>query len=1747
VCGPAVGRGAAQAQQSATAQLLGKAHALEQRGRIDMAKQTWQQVLLVDPNNSEALAGMARAAKLEGKNQDAARYLDKLRSLNPNDPNIARVENMESERNTSTQLNEAGKLAQAGQYARAMTILRQVYGDTPPPGDTALSYYQTEAATMDGRPHAIAGLRALVQKFTQDSRYQIALGKILTYDPRTRAEGRKLLQRFPEDVEASEALRQSLVWDAQNPATAADIRSYLAKHNDQQLASALTELAKKKSGGPTLTAEQRASQASMRARTAEDNAAYADLNAHRVNEAETRFKEILSRNPRDSQALAGMGYVRMEQANFGGAISFLEQAEQEGAHDPGVEKALRDSRFYYTMQEATAALDQNDLGSAQFEFDSALKMRPDSAEAMLGLGGTLLKAQQPQAAMRVFSAYVKMKPGDKAAWRGLFMAQAAAGLYSDALAMDKRVPPAVRAQLLRDPDYLRTLASVYTGVGRDADAQRVLQSALDLPFPADARGIKADTQLQYAGLLAAAKHYEQASGLYRQVLAADTTNTSAWTGLIGTEHALGQDANALQAVSAMPPQNYQAAMQEPGFETLVASIYQGLRQMDQAQELLERFLAAQRGAGKKPFVPAELQLAAIYLTRGNSQQAYPLYREALSGNTDNIDAWKGLLSTLHSTGHDQEALAQVQQIPAPVRKTLEGDPAYLQTVGSIYAGLGQPQAAMQFLNRIQQHYAAERTVAPADVDIQNAWLLFNSQNDAALYRSLMGLGSRPDLTDEQRRTVQTIWATWAVRRSNQAAQAGNTKRALAILNAAAQAFPDNAAVTKALATGYAAAGMPKQAVAIFKAQDLSTGTAADYKAAIGAALADNDLKDAEVWLRFGLDQYPRDAQMLVLGAKFEQARGDANRAAEYYKASLAAMPPVDYGADLASEMSRAAPVSTARRTNAVRAQDLATLLSAPEAKTTLPEEAAPAPVYTRPYLPGSTNSTIAPVPLNEAPPVSGGVPVYNVPPGYPGASDPGAQPQPVAPKKGTKLKDYVPESKVGPAPMDNAIHLHPVAAIEKAFGPYTSYDPSVETAAMAQARLDAAKVSTGLHAVVWQQAQYQQPVYPQPVYPQPAPAQPTYVPPVNSQPAPQQSTYPQPVYPQPVNPQTESPAGTYKESFPVPRNSGAHKSTAGAPKSTPDGTPIVPYAGTAAAKRRPTASEAARARAAAIRANQQTAPLTLSGVSHPPEENYDASQLDGVQFNPAQTQGTQIQRPQSQQTTDALPNGSQQPVQTGDSNGQQYPQPNTRGTQPVRPRRRTTPAPAPQQAPVQQSAPPITYPPYGQPQLTNPGPPATGQAYPLPEPPSDSDLIQHNVPPLRGYYDPRVDPKAPLNQRQQTELDLAIIEGSYSGWVGGTAYGRYRSGTPGIDRLTALEAPFEVSGVASKTARFTIIPKGVFLNSGVLNTQGGGLGTQPVLGTLPGNALNPPQQQFATGVGGEIQMTTRTLGLALGYTPYGFLVSNVIGRARWKPGNGHFTLFGGRDAVKETQLSYAGLRDPGSAVFGGNIWGGVVESGGGVRFDFGDEKSGFYTQVEGSELTGYHVLENRKYAGTMGAYFRVKTWKDIGTLNVGGTMFGEHYDHNERGQTYGLGGYFSPNAYFLAAVPVTFAGHNGAYFHYNVSGSAGLQTFQENSQVYFPLDVPIQTGFGSNCGQLTCALYPVNSNTGLNYSLDAQGAYELNEHWYVGGFVSGNNTNNYNTISGGFFVRFLFRPQYPTADYPTGLFSFEGFRPVRVP
>ncbi len=104
-------------------------------------------------------------------------------------------------------------------------------------------------------------------------------------------------------------------------------------------------------------------------------------------------------------------------------------------------------------------------------------------------------------------------------------------------------------------------------------------------------------------------------------------------GLISAHHELGQDTQAIADVQKMPPATYEAALADPGFLAMLGAIYQQANQFEVAQGLLERSAKLQIAAGGQPSVALQLQLAAIYLLRNNTDQAYALYRQILAGQS----------------------------------------------------------------------------------------------------------------------------------------------------------------------------------------------------------------------------------------------------------------------------------------------------------------------------------------------------------------------------------------------------------------------------------------------------------------------------------------------------------------------------------------------------------------------------------------------------------------------------------------------------------------------------------------------------------------------------------------------------------------------------------------------------------------------------------------------------------------------------------------------------------------------------------------------------------------------------------------------------------------------------------------------------------------------------------------------------------------------------------------------------------
>ena len=2064
--------GSGQATRSA---LAIKARNLEARGRADLALQIWQQILLSAPGDAEALAGEARDYKLAGNGEKADEALAQLLRVNPRDPNLARIAAMPAASGSNEELEKAGQLASQGRNDDAMRIYRQLYGDHPPDGDIGLGYYETLYGAAGGKQQAIEGMRGLAERNPGDARYAVQLGIMLTYEQRTRAEGIRLLRAHLSDPQAEAAYRQALLWDASNPASVAELKDFLKTHpQDQEIARGIR------------LSEARAEQMNNGiARTPEERAAFAALNAHRLDEAERRFTALLSADPSNGRLAAGMGFLRMQQKNFGGAISYLTQAEQNGYKAQTVETALATSRFWFTMGEGTQALEANQLDEAAAQFRAALALNPHRADALNGLAGVYTKQQQYAAAAGVYEQLLRAQPGLVSCWRGLFLAYADGNQNAKALAVAGRFPAPVKAALNKDPEYLHALAGIYTAQDRPADAERVLAEALALPFPQNGGMLLTGAKLQYAGLLMEAKHYDQALALYAQVIATDATNVSAWEGLISARHETGQDEEAIAEVQKMPAATYESALDDPGFLATLGAIYQQANQYDVAQGFLERAEKLVIASGGQPSMALRMQLAGIYLARNNTDQAFALYRQVLTDQPDRADAWKGLIAALAATHRDQEALNEIAQIPAAARKQLDGDIEFLQTEASLYAATGDTTRAVAYMNRVEAGYARAKQEPPASVEIQNVWLLYNIGNDRALYAALMRMGGRNDLTVAQRETVQDIWANWSVRRASAAMDNGNAQRAVDILEAASQAFPNNLAVRKAVAGGFAQVGRAKEALAIFKTVPMQDASAGDFEGAIGAALAANDRSQAELWLRQALDRFGTDPAILALAARYEQARGDNQRAADYYRASLAAMPKVSPVDRLAHVM--VYPEQDTRAHRAVTAADLKRLLDPdyePFARTTkLPSLPAYGP---DPYNP-------APVVLPQKPPTQ---PASAMPAA--GTPGPGAQNHPWVEPPLSLLPEGASYARLNPrdahlvraswtsarrsfsaAPASMHVDLGPMAAIESSVAAYgqveivpnpphslasdawkglvfslmsgnrnaealaemgkippdvrrqlesdvewvqgiaslyfavgdtpqaTLYLKRVENYCLvhrtpapasleverawllynmrddaalyplmqqldgradltaeqrqqveslwaawavrrAQDALDSGHLARGVEilqaasqdypdnmtvrlavagayarvgraqeavtlfksldmnsvgagdyegavsaaiaasdmaqaeswlrmalnkypndpqilgaaarfeqargnneraAAFWRASIAAMPPGssvksldsglvqpPGTAYHAPAPGDtrrlldprldPAFAPlPSASQLAPLPSYHQPPAVQAPSSVAAPPAQVTAPSNQPLPLPSGSGFIPRGQGSAPPRQTTNAPQAaqGTATSSgpvfveqsagqhafmtgrvQLPPAEETVDTTGLAGNAGSGSQSLSSSatGSAAPPDHLRIAAQpMDAAA---ARTQTLFAGQTDSQLTEGSaalihsVPNAPVGPMPTvaapsSNSAGQSaynmaqytpsaqeaatgaYSAPQQQQQTPPQPPQPTKPK-AGATARVRRGKKPLARPLGHAPTASSPAPEAAAPAHeampaietqqeaPAPQPAeststtglSDEELEQRNLPPLRGPWIRIQRQSAAPSPRDLAEMQLQAIESSYSGWLGGSALLNYRTGDPGYSQLAAIEAPFEASAPLGYHARITAVALPVFLDSGQANgnatmsvTESTLSGSSLVaiaepLGRLIPTAATLPAQQNAVGIGGELQLAFPTFAIAAGYTPANFLVSTFTGRVIWKPGNGPLTFSLTRDSIRDSQLSYAGLRDPAGNTLGaeGQIWGGVVYNQGQVQIAHGDAQSGFYFSAGGQYITGYHVLNNNRIDGNGGAWWRAFTDPEYGSLSIGANFFAMHYQNNQNAFTHGMGGYFSPQGYFLANMPFTWQGHAMNRWHYNIVGAMGVQAFQENSAPLWPLaeDKAFETA------QNNPYLPNVTAVSG-NYDVHGQAAYQFSPHWFLGGYVAANNSRDYTYTSVGFFVRFLFREQPFTATSPTGLFPAEGMRPFSVP
>jgi tetratricopeptide (TPR) repeat protein len=872
----------AEASSAATEQLLSKARSLEGRGRLDLAARAWEQTLLADPNNAEALLGLAKFAKQNGNAEEANRYLEKLRNLDPKNPAIGNVEGMASAGKQHSLLEEAGRLAASQNFDAAMRIYRGLFGNEPPPGDVAVGYYETLASTPGGWKDAVAGLQRLTDKYPQSELYRLSLGRLKTYREPSRIEGMEILagvKGAPQSVNmARAAWRQALVWSAGGATSLPSLQAYLSRYPDPELQKLMLPASK------TPEAPQ---PKQFAVDNSESGLGYSFLNAQKFADAEKHFQAALKTTPHNPIPLAGMGYLKVKQEDFHGAIDFFQQALEFQPKNKSVTEALANARFWEQMKAGGEAANEHRSDVAVGHFEKALAMRPASAQAADSLANSYMAQQRPALAMPLYEKLVQLKPQSLDYWYGLVKAKYQSGGAADALTELKNAPPLVKDEWAKNPEHLALLSSIYASVGELDQSKQLFERAL-VGASSNNTELPVYQQLEFAGLSLRMGRAKQAAAAFLQIAAKHPANVDAWTGSIGALLQIPDSARAYNVLQRIPQNTFAVALTRTDFLRSVAKLQTSMKRYDLAEKSLSEVSRIDNAEGRKPTLDSQLQIAELNVQLRRTERAEKLFRAILEEYPNNKSAWVSLVALLHQAKADTEAIAEIEKMPEDVALESQNDAGFVSLEASVYAGAGRKERALSLVRDAQRHFEGLASGVPVSLDIQSAWLLLDDpESQTELAKVLERDNTRSDLTETERHDLNQLWSVWSQRRAQAAIEAQDNPKAISILQAAAVVLPHDPRIQAMIATTFLRAQNFQKAFEVYQRWDLKDAQADDFRGAVGAASAANEEKFAAKWLDRGLRAYPGNPRLLQLAGEQAAQQRDYKLADSYFRQALA--------------------------------------------------------------------------------------------------------------------------------------------------------------------------------------------------------------------------------------------------------------------------------------------------------------------------------------------------------------------------------------------------------------------------------------------------------------------------------------------------------------------------------------------------------------------------------------------------------------------------------------------------------------------------------------------------------------------------------------------------------------------------------------------------------------------------------------------------------------------------------------------
>ena len=578
-------------------------------------------------------------------------------------------------------------------------------------------------------------------------------------------------------------------------------------------------------------------------------------------------------------------------------LTALKNHQQEAQNEKNRESRHREKSVRPPVENLVAkqqaagfkALDDNDLATAEKEFDALMKSHPKDPSGYGGMGLVKMRQEEFIESRKLLSKAVSMSSGKGASnWK-----QAYDSANYWALTEEAR-------NAFEDGESLK-------GIG-------LLKKAVALN-PKEPSGI-----LQLADALKAENDLAGAEENYKRVFTDDKTNTRAIDGLVGI-YSLQKRVQDLDALSPFMIPRQLAILANSKAEELLekAKKAEAAGDLATAQSALEDAILVKpedawlrMGLAKlyqKQNMPGQARALLDALTNVEKPDPEALYVSAMLSEMQSL-WWEGMVTLERIPEKSRNAAMtslqkrlwlkvqldrldamnkrgytdQVRELLARVDAAAANDPEFVGTIASLYIRLGDKERGFSMIKQLVQNTKEPK----AGLMLQYASVLMQMNQEAELEAVMRKVAAMPKLSEDEVLSFRQLQRALAMRYSERAREAGDYAAAYTYIQPMLIESPEDNLLLLTLARIYSSAGDTDPARELYqKVMETDPENPEVLQGLVFAAIQVKDLDGAQRYLDTLMKLQPENPRFVALAGNVARAKGQNSKALGYFKKALA--------------------------------------------------------------------------------------------------------------------------------------------------------------------------------------------------------------------------------------------------------------------------------------------------------------------------------------------------------------------------------------------------------------------------------------------------------------------------------------------------------------------------------------------------------------------------------------------------------------------------------------------------------------------------------------------------------------------------------------------------------------------------------------------------------------------------------------------------------------------------------------------